>query len=170
MVGGEGGIRTLDTLPYTHFPGVLLQPLGHLSKYFLTIRSLSRLPVMYGTAHLGVLVIRPLRGLTPSGPPSLTLRRSFGCASSQPLGHLSKYCNYSRSIQTSSNTWHGALLRARYSSAARPLRGRRRLRFDVLSAAPQVGWPRAALDKGCIHRHRTRKVKPSTTVIQLLCI
>jgi hypothetical protein len=29
--GGEGGIRTLDTLPYTHFPGVLLQPLGHLS-------------------------------------------------------------------------------------------------------------------------------------------
>jgi len=23
--------RTLDTLPYTHFPGVLLQPLGHLT-------------------------------------------------------------------------------------------------------------------------------------------
>ena len=33
MFGGEGGIRTLDTvLPYTHFPGVLLQPLGHFSK------------------------------------------------------------------------------------------------------------------------------------------
>ncbi len=31
--GGEGGIRTLDTLPYTHFPGVLLQPLGHLTKF-----------------------------------------------------------------------------------------------------------------------------------------
>lgn len=30
--GGEEGIRTLDTLlTYTHFPGVLLQPLGHLS-------------------------------------------------------------------------------------------------------------------------------------------
>ena len=30
---GERGIRTLDTLlAYTHFPGVLLQPLGHLSK------------------------------------------------------------------------------------------------------------------------------------------
>jgi hypothetical protein len=29
--GGERGIRTLDTLPYTHFPGVLLQPLGHLT-------------------------------------------------------------------------------------------------------------------------------------------
>uniref|UniRef100_UPI001C494B25 hypothetical protein n=1 Tax=Plesiomonas sp. ZOR0011 TaxID=1339230 RepID=UPI001C494B25 len=23
----------LDTLPYTHFPGVLLQPLGHLTKF-----------------------------------------------------------------------------------------------------------------------------------------
>ena len=30
--GGEGGIRTLGTLlTYTHFPGVLLKPLGHLS-------------------------------------------------------------------------------------------------------------------------------------------
>ncbi len=27
----RGGIRTPDTLPYTHFPGVLLQPLGHLT-------------------------------------------------------------------------------------------------------------------------------------------
>src|SRR5690606_39130651 len=32
MFGGERGIRTLDTLlTYTHFPGVLLQPLGHLT-------------------------------------------------------------------------------------------------------------------------------------------
>jgi hypothetical protein len=32
MSGGERGIRTLDTLlTYTHFPGVLLKPLGHLS-------------------------------------------------------------------------------------------------------------------------------------------
>ncbi len=31
--GGERGIRTLDTLlRYTHFPGVPLQPLEHLSK------------------------------------------------------------------------------------------------------------------------------------------
>ena len=30
--GGEGGIRTLDTLPYTHFPGVRLRPLGHFSE------------------------------------------------------------------------------------------------------------------------------------------
>ena len=27
----EEGIRTLDTLPYTRFPSVLLKPLGHLS-------------------------------------------------------------------------------------------------------------------------------------------
>jgi hypothetical protein len=33
----EEGIRTLDTLlEYTHFPGVLLQPLGHLSVCGLT--------------------------------------------------------------------------------------------------------------------------------------
>ncbi len=32
MSGGERGIRTLDTLlTYTHFPGVRLQPLSHLS-------------------------------------------------------------------------------------------------------------------------------------------
>ena len=31
QIGGEGGIRTLDTFPYTHFPGVRLRPLGHLS-------------------------------------------------------------------------------------------------------------------------------------------
>ena len=30
--GGEGGIRTLDELlTHTHFPGVLLKPLGRLS-------------------------------------------------------------------------------------------------------------------------------------------
>src|ERR1700754_5236332 len=30
--GGAGGIRTLDTvLPYTHFPGERLRPLGHRS-------------------------------------------------------------------------------------------------------------------------------------------
>ena len=33
--GGEGGIRTLEALRLTHFPGVLLRPLGHLtSKLF----------------------------------------------------------------------------------------------------------------------------------------
>ena len=30
--GGEGGIRTLGTLPYTHFPGVLFRPLRHLTE------------------------------------------------------------------------------------------------------------------------------------------
>ena len=33
--GGERGIRTLETLQtFTHFPGVLLQPLGHLTVNF----------------------------------------------------------------------------------------------------------------------------------------
>ena len=32
---GQGGIRTHGTLlTYTHFPGVRLKPLGHLSKYY----------------------------------------------------------------------------------------------------------------------------------------
>ena len=32
-IGGEGGIRTLDTLlTYTRFPGVRLKPLGHLTR------------------------------------------------------------------------------------------------------------------------------------------
>jgi putative hydrolase of the HAD superfamily len=31
LCGGETGIRTLDTLRYTRFPSVRLQPLGHLS-------------------------------------------------------------------------------------------------------------------------------------------
>ena len=35
MIGGERGIRTLETLlTLTHFPGVLLKPLGHLSVNF----------------------------------------------------------------------------------------------------------------------------------------
>ena len=29
--GGEGGIRTLEAFRLTHFPGVLLRPLGHLT-------------------------------------------------------------------------------------------------------------------------------------------
>ena len=32
VFGGEGGIRTLETFPFTHFPGVRLRPLGHLSR------------------------------------------------------------------------------------------------------------------------------------------
>jgi hypothetical protein len=41
LFSGERGIRTLDTLlRYTHFPGVLLQPLGHLS--FLRIAKVEK--------------------------------------------------------------------------------------------------------------------------------
>ncbi len=31
VFGREEGIRTLETFRFTHFPGVRLQPLGHLS-------------------------------------------------------------------------------------------------------------------------------------------
>lgn len=39
--GGDGEIRTLEGLPLTHFPGVLLQPLGHV-----TLFELLRLAIM----------------------------------------------------------------------------------------------------------------------------
>ena len=36
MFCGESGIRTRGTLlEYTHFPGVLLKPLGHLSLLYI---------------------------------------------------------------------------------------------------------------------------------------
>ena len=49
--GGEGGIRTPDTLPYTHFPGVLLQPLGHLTR-FSTAPCLSRRAIYSNISRL----------------------------------------------------------------------------------------------------------------------
>jgi hypothetical protein len=39
--GGETGIRTLDTLRYTRFPSVRLQPLGHLSRCLATCLNVS---------------------------------------------------------------------------------------------------------------------------------
>src|SRR6266481_3347425 len=43
--GGEEGIRTLGTfMAYTHFPGVLLKPLGHLSDDCLPSCSCTCLP------------------------------------------------------------------------------------------------------------------------------
>ena len=40
-IGGERGIRTLEAFRLTHFPGVLLQPLGHLTGVKLTARTLA---------------------------------------------------------------------------------------------------------------------------------
>ena len=37
IISREKGIRTLDMLPYTRFPSVRLQPLGHLSNYFCKV-------------------------------------------------------------------------------------------------------------------------------------
>src|SRR5713101_7165818 len=41
--GGETGIRTLDTLRYTRFPSVRLQPLGHLSAVLRASLNLTQL-------------------------------------------------------------------------------------------------------------------------------
>ena len=46
--GGEGGIRTLEGLRLTHFPGVLLRPLGHLTNFKLGIffKGVTEIPLM----------------------------------------------------------------------------------------------------------------------------
>ena len=73
--GGERGIRTLDTLQtYTHFPGVRLQPLSHLSGNLLQpirlgARILAKISVSarilcFCQKHLGSKgTVAPLRGL-----------------------------------------------------------------------------------------------------------
>src|SRR5207302_10997940 len=59
--GGAGGIRTLDTvLPYTHFPGERLRPLGHRSAF------------RWKAAHLGG---GSGWGKVAAGAPHLLLRR-----------------------------------------------------------------------------------------------
>src|SRR3954469_6223842 len=67
--GGAGGIRTLDTvLPYTHFPGERLRPLGHRSACAGRRRS-SRAP----PSGQGIAVKR--EGLdAPRAPVSAALR------------------------------------------------------------------------------------------------
>ena len=45
IISREEGIRTLDKLPYTRFPSVRLQPLGHLSIYLklqITLKNLTK--------------------------------------------------------------------------------------------------------------------------------
>ena len=61
LFGGEGGIRTLDTLPYTHFPGVLLQPLGHLTKFLL-------LEVAFGARCACILPTSSVGSLSDTAP------------------------------------------------------------------------------------------------------
>ena len=66
--GGEGGIRTLDTFPYTHFPGVRLRPLGHLSglgaELTTTLPCRTKNPCLKGRADADTEVVI-LRGLGP---------------------------------------------------------------------------------------------------------
>jgi hypothetical protein len=49
--GGETGIRTLDTLRYTRFPSVRLQPLGHLSAVLRASLNLTQLALTKGVAR-----------------------------------------------------------------------------------------------------------------------
>ncbi|WP_368180957.1 hypothetical protein, partial [Aeromonas sp. R7-5] len=50
-----------DTLPYTHFPGVLLQPLGHLTKFLL-------LEVAFGAHCACILPTSSVGSLSDTAP------------------------------------------------------------------------------------------------------
>ena len=83
--GGEGGIRTLGTgLPYTHFPGVLLRPLGHLSRYWSENPSLYNFLSRTLCARYSHIYVRlPIEHFV-----FIMDTSSFG---SRQLGHLSRY-------------------------------------------------------------------------------
>src|SRR5690606_37270981 len=67
--GGEGGIRTHDTgIPYTHFPGVRLRPLGHLTSG----GNISRDASGRNPGH-------PRPGVLPSTAVSAKLRSRLAC-------------------------------------------------------------------------------------------
>ena len=63
---GEGGIRTLDAFPHTHFPGVLLRPLGHLSGFALVGRAAIRSSLI--PAHALAATVAPFRAWRGSQP------------------------------------------------------------------------------------------------------
>ena len=63
---GEGGIRTLDAFPHTHFPGVLLRPLGHLSGFALSGRAAIRSSLI--PAHALAATVAPFRAWRGSQP------------------------------------------------------------------------------------------------------
>src|SRR5204863_7391668 len=65
--GGEGGIRTRGTLPYTRFPVVHLRPLGHLSVTSGGLPSTAPVPRRVGFAPHG--------RRSPQHRPSHTRRR-----------------------------------------------------------------------------------------------
>jgi hypothetical protein len=87
IYGGERGIRTLETLlTLTHFPGVLLQPLGHLTV------NCCRFPSCKVDRSTACSLLRAM-----AKPYLLSLRDRPTCvqnayAFSQPLGHLTVNC------------------------------------------------------------------------------
>ena len=94
--GGEGGIRTLDTLlTYTPLAGERLQPLGHFSK-FLFIASLSyALHALPGRALLGASHLALRVAVVPPALPRSP--RLLG----QPLGHFSRFPIFYSSLASS---------------------------------------------------------------------
>jgi hypothetical protein len=64
--GGQTGIRTLDTLRYTRFPSVRLQPLGHLSTAQLNLLNLTQSRPLAGPKTGPHLLLSSALGLPPA--------------------------------------------------------------------------------------------------------
>jgi hypothetical protein len=76
MFGGERGIRTLDTgLPYTRFPGVLLQPLGHLTSALMCCTSAARNPSGSAAARQSLFARQVLGYRAESGAKIIARKR-----------------------------------------------------------------------------------------------
>ena len=98
IIGGERGIRTLDTgLPYTHFPGVLLQPLGHLSKILNSYQLIQFHSDQNGDRAVS---LQPLtRHFLCLGATHTCLTASSKFVPDEFVGHLSKILNSYQLIQ-----------------------------------------------------------------------
>lgn len=75
--GGEQEIRTLDAFRHTHFPGVLLRPLGQLTKTVYLIKldknvaqsksarmvmlPLGKIKIFYALMRLNLVLIKPFK-------------------------------------------------------------------------------------------------------------
>ncbi len=97
--GGESGIRTHGTLPYTRFPSVRLQPLGHLSGKISVPVSCGRGDARVGSSRRGSISVRVSNSNSSPLQPAdrhhrATTTRSFG-----ELGHALK-CGGEGGIRT----------------------------------------------------------------------
>jgi hypothetical protein len=103
VCGGEGGIRTLEAFRLTHFPGVLLRPLGHLTGDKTAVYN----PALSKAANF-TQVVQQRQSLSPDFLflYYLVLWRSIGRLGSPTIlkrRHQAKH----RAFDVTTRKWHG---------------------------------------------------------------